>query len=337
MTMLDDDQLATLFTRAAADFELPASGPAEIVLRARAGRGRRAGEDGQRRPTHTGRDTRTVATRVRRPGGGRVACAGPARRRRATASWRWPPASSSLLAAAAIAGAISRSTSSPTATSSLRPVRARSPAPGGVLPGDDDRAARVQHEPCRSARPGARPRHPSRRPGPTRRHPRPAPRSPASAGALPTGAVGQPARIEQTGTLGLTVKPGALNRTMTQLSAIATGAGGFVASSQTQTGSGARRPPSGTITLQVPVADFASVLKQAAGPGQDVEPHHEGHRRHRAVRRPPGAHRRARGDPSAVPDHHGQGDLASATSSRCRRSWTRCSRRSSSSRASCSC
>jgi hypothetical protein len=86
--------------------------------------------------------------------------------------------------------------------------------------------------------------------------------------ALPSGAVGQPARIEQTGSLGLTVKAGRFNRTMTQLSAIATAVGGFVASSQTQSGAGSAGPPSGTITLQVPVADFASVLKQAQALGQ---------------------------------------------------------------------
>ena len=55
---------------------------------------------------------------------------------------------------------------------------------------------------------------------------------------------------------------------MTKLSAIATGAGGFVASSQTQTGNGASGPPSGTITLQVPVTDFSSVLTQAEALGK---------------------------------------------------------------------
>ena len=55
---------------------------------------------------------------------------------------------------------------------------------------------------------------------------------------------------------------------MSKLSAIATGAGGFVASSQTQTGSGSNGPPSGTITLQVPVADFSGVLTQAEALGK---------------------------------------------------------------------
>jgi hypothetical protein len=55
---------------------------------------------------------------------------------------------------------------------------------------------------------------------------------------------------------------------MTQLSTIATGAGGFVAATQTQAGSAATGPPSGSMTLQVPEADFASVLAQAQALGK---------------------------------------------------------------------
>ncbi len=75
---------------------------------------------------------------------------------------------------------------------------------------------------------------------------------------------------------------------MTKLSAIATGAGGFVASSQTQTGSGSSGPPSGT---HHPPGAGDRLLQRAhagRGAGQDLEPHDEGHRRHRAVRRSPG-------------------------------------------------
>jgi Domain of unknown function (DUF4349) len=51
---------------------------------------------------------------------------------------------------------------------------------------------------------------------------------------------------------------------MTRLSALAGANGGFVANSQTQTGTGTNgQPPSGTITLQVPVDSFSTVLKQA--------------------------------------------------------------------------
>jgi hypothetical protein len=82
---------------------------------------------------------------------------------------------------------------------------------------------------------------------------------------LPGGAVGQPAKIEQTGTLGLAVRRGALGHTMTQLGALATAFGGFVASSQTQSGSGpgAAGAPYGNVTLQVPVDNFDAAVKAA--------------------------------------------------------------------------
>ena len=82
-----------------------------------------------------------------------------------------------------------------------------------------------------------------------------------TAPSLPSDAVGQSSKIEQTGSLGLSVRKGALGRTMTRLTALADSVGGFVASSQTQSGAGGA--PYGNITLQVPVDTFASVLKQA--------------------------------------------------------------------------
>jgi hypothetical protein len=88
-----------------------------------------------------------------------------------------------------------------------------------------------------------------------------------TAPSLPAGAVGQPAKIEQTGTLGLTVGRNGLGRTMTRLNALAVAYGGFVANSQTQTG-GSGGAPNGTVTLQVPVDSFSSVLKQAQGFGK---------------------------------------------------------------------
>jgi hypothetical protein len=78
--------------------------------------------------------------------------------------------------------------------------------------------------------------------------------------ALPPGAVGQSAKIEQTGTLDLAVKKGALARTMTGLTNLAGTVGGFVANSQSQNGAGGGTAY-GTITMEVPVNDFATVLK----------------------------------------------------------------------------
>lgn len=78
--------------------------------------------------------------------------------------------------------------------------------------------------------------------------------------ALPQGAVGQPAKIEQTGTLDVEVKKGDLARTMTGLTNLAGAVGGFVANSQSQNGTGGGNAY-GTITMEVPVNDFAAVLK----------------------------------------------------------------------------
>jgi hypothetical protein len=88
--------------------------------------------------------------------------------------------------------------------------------------------------------------------------------TPSTTPPLPTGAVGQPAKIEQTGSLALTVGRGTLSATVNQLTALAGAYGGFVANSQTQTGGGA----SGSVTLQVPVQSFATVLTRAKALGK---------------------------------------------------------------------
>jgi hypothetical protein len=81
---------------------------------------------------------------------------------------------------------------------------------------------------------------------------------------LPKGAVGQSAKIEQTGSLTLTVGRGKLSPTVTKLAALAVSEGGFVANSQTQSGAA----PSGAVTLQVPVDRFAAVLQRAQALGK---------------------------------------------------------------------
>jgi hypothetical protein len=92
--------------------------------------------------------------------------------------------------------------------------------------------------------------------------------APDAAPALPNDAVGQSAKIEQTGTLGLTVRRGGLAHAMAALSLVASANGGFVASSQTESGALAAGVPSGTITLQVPVATFSTALRQAQSLGR---------------------------------------------------------------------
>ena len=69
--------------------------------------------------------------------------------------------------------------------------------------------------------------------------------------------------------MGLTVGRGKLGRTVTQLTALAGAFGGFVANSQTQSGAAASGDtPSGSVTLQVPVNNFATVLKRAQALGR---------------------------------------------------------------------
>ena len=55
--------------------------------------------------------------------------------------------------------------------------------------------------------------------------------------------------------------------TMAQLAVVATANGGFLASSQTQSGSGSGAP-FGSVTLQVPVGDFGAALAQAQALGK---------------------------------------------------------------------
>jgi hypothetical protein len=93
-----------------------------------------------------------------------------------------------------------------------------------------------------------------------------APTTTSNAPDLPNGAVGQSAKIEQTGSLALTVARDKLSRTVTQLTALAGAYGGFVANSQTAAGGGGT--PSGSVTLQVPVQSFAAVLTRAEALGK---------------------------------------------------------------------
>ena len=76
--------------------------------------------------------------------------------------------------------------------------------------------------------------------------------------------MGQPAKIQQSGSLTLTVGRGKLSRTIAQLSALAVSGGGFVADTQTQSGGA----PSGSVTLQVPVQSFAATLQKAQALGR---------------------------------------------------------------------
>jgi len=85
-----------------------------------------------------------------------------------------------------------------------------------------------------------------------------------TAPTLPPGAVGDSSKVQETGSVDLTVGHGQLQRVLTRLTDLATAEGGFVASTQTQSGDGASNAPSsGDITLQVPQASFGPVVAQA--------------------------------------------------------------------------
>jgi X-X-X-Leu-X-X-Gly heptad repeat protein len=102
---------------------------------------------------------------------------------------------------------------------------------------------------------------------------------PNAASAAPTqngvgfsaASLGQPARIEQTGSLDLRVARGALSATVDRLTALAGTNGGFVANSQTYSGTAGGGGPSGAVTLQVPVASFSAVLSDAKSLGRVSE------------------------------------------------------------------
>ncbi len=262
MTMLDDDRLASLLGAAGDAFEVPTSGVEDIVSRA-AGPARDGEDDdtagdaaevvaGLAGPVRDGRVHRLVALAGRHRVLSAAACVVVA------------------LVVAGTIGAIVRGPSAPTLTSVLpRTAQTAPPAPAaGVTTTVPHGAAApfganvpAPSALSKGATAGGTPQDASGGTAVTT----------PTAPSLPGGAVGQPAKIEQTGTLGLAVGRGALSRTMTKLTALAVGNGGFVASSQTQSGAGAGNQPYGTITLQVPVANFSALLKQAQALGRTTD------------------------------------------------------------------
>jgi hypothetical protein len=231
MTMLDDDRLAALFDLAAATFEVPASGAAEILARATSAEGD-GPDEGPSVMAPQGRSRRLVATAGRH----RVL---------------WVAACLVLaLVVAGVIGAAVRAPSTPTIASSkappTTPLRVPSAAPSTTVPGQGSAGdATGAAAPARG--------YSSQAAGSSNQ---------SSAPALPSGAVGQSAKIEQTGTLTLTVGRSSVAHTMTRLTALAAANGGFVANSQTDNGTSGGAP-TGTITLQVPVGSFGTVVKQA--------------------------------------------------------------------------
>jgi hypothetical protein len=272
-TMLDDDQLASLFARAAEGFAVPETGAAEILDAARSG----AGGPG----TTTDADDDADDTEADGASGdgdrpGTSALPGAVRRLGAAANrHRVLAVAACVLVALLVAGTVGAFTQGSSPSPQLQ-----ANAPTGVT----GRHLGVAGAPTTTTTPGFGDNHapsaiaggssgaassaaaPSKgavaQPSPPVTTPTTAPNP-----SVPSS-VGQPAKIEQTGTLGLTVARGKLNRTMTQLTFLAAANGGFVATSQTASGAGSGGAPYGSITLQVPVANFSAVVKQAQALGK---------------------------------------------------------------------
>jgi Domain of unknown function (DUF4349) len=255
VTMLDDDRLASLFARAGAAFEVPATGADDILARA-AGLVATAadGEGDVGRPDEVDHDDGGTATFGGPPRKGRVdRLTGVAGRHRVLSIAACIVV---LLVLAGAIGALVRSPAHPTITASPpgAPLKAPVPAPSTTTttPGLSSRGVTPQ---AKNAAPSGAPFSTASGSANTT--------APQSAPSLPKGAVGQAAKIQQTGSLTLTVGRGKLSRTIAQLSALAVSDGGFVANTQTQSGTA----PTGSVTLQVPVQNFANMVARAQALG----------------------------------------------------------------------
>ena len=258
MTMLDDDRLTSLLAGAAATFEVPGTGAADILERAQQ-RGP-GGDDANDR----GDDDPVLPGTPGTPGTpGRVH-----RVVRVAGRHRVLSVAAALVVLLVVAGAVGGSVRSPARpTVAIGPAHRPATAPARSAPastttvpagaaGDAPQASAAAPFSTNSGTQGlARNNAPTVTPT-------------TGAPGLPNGAVGQSAKIEQTGAVTLTVARGKLSRTVTQLTALAGAYGGFVANSQTQSGPASGGTPSGSVTLQVPVQNFATVLTHAESLGR---------------------------------------------------------------------
>jgi hypothetical protein len=268
MTMLDDEALSALMHELGDSYPIPPSGVADTLRRVReSGSGNESGNEAKQ-DDH-------APTAVGEGGVGEEVAAGSVRRMLRTHLWLSVAASLIVLLALAGGALLLGASSNAPKTAALK-----------ALP-----PTATRHAPSQKSSAGAGTSFSAAAPSAT-----PATAGGATAGgttaggatatgapSLPVGSVGQPARIEQTGSLDLTVARGALTSTMNKLTSLASAYGGFVANSQTQSGgsstggsstggsssggssSGAA---SGTVTLQVPVANFSALLAAAKSLGQ---------------------------------------------------------------------
>jgi hypothetical protein len=267
MTMLDDDRLAELFAAAAETFEVPESGIDGILARAERGpAGTGEGTDGAPDADGDAVGGAESTERSTIPGAAEAPDELDRRRRLVAVARRHRILSVAAVVVVALIvagtiGAVTRAGSGPTVTAlrlgNAEGAKVGSGGAGGVngpttattLPPGTHSTGRAFAPNPAAASPGLSAGTGTQSQGP-------------NVPALPSGAVGQSAKIEQTGTLDLAVKKGALSRTMTELTDLAGSVGGFVANSQSQNGTSGGSAY-GTITMEVPVNDFAAVLKAA--------------------------------------------------------------------------
>jgi hypothetical protein len=258
MTMLDDEALSALLHELGDSYPIPPSGVADTLRRVReSGSGNESGNEAKQ-DAH-------APTAVGEGGVGEEVAAGSVRRMLRTHLWLSVAASLIVLLALAGGALLLGASSNAPKTAALK-----------ALP-----PTATRHAPSQKSSAGAGTSFSAAAPSAT-----PATAGGATAGgttaggatatgapSLPVGSVGQPARIEQTGSLDLTVARGALTSTMNKLTSLASAYGGFVANSQTQsggssTGGSSSGAASGTVTLQVPVANFSALLAAAKSLGQ---------------------------------------------------------------------
>jgi len=259
MTMLDDDRLASLLAGAAATFEVPGTGPDDILERAQ--RHGPVDDDGDDQAGDGADDDPATTNAPGAPGRAHRLVRVAGRHRVLSVA----AVAVVLLVLTGAVGSLVRSPAHPTVTAgpahqpATVPGRSAPDSTTTTTPGGAGDAPGASAAAPFSANPGTQG---------SARNSAPTVTPTTATPSLPNGAVGQSAKIEQTGAVTLTVGRGKLNRTVTQLTALAGAYGGFVANSQTQSGPASGGAPSGSVTLQVPVDNFTPVLKRAESLGQ---------------------------------------------------------------------
>jgi hypothetical protein len=261
MTMLDDDTLTALLTRAGESFAVPENGAHDVLARARSD-----GRDEPESPDPLGTwdvdgDAEAERDAGRRGAGGRAAPVARvldgARRHRVLSVAACVVLA--LAAAATVVGVLAGSSPARRTTAAERaPSTSHAPSPATSTVPSSAGLAFGGRSQGRAASPSAAlPKTPTT--------------TPTTAPPLPSGAVGQNAKIEQSGSLSLSVGQGDLGAAVARLEAIAVAQGGYVATSQSQSGSGSGGPASGSVTLQVPVDNFQTALTQAEKLGRATD------------------------------------------------------------------